>query len=76
MRNDVCSVWKSQVPCLAIRFPFHRVFSNPNITVHLNTEAVDVISNSKGQMEGLLVRENGEEKKLQVRGFHLEWCRC
>jgi thioredoxin reductase (NADPH) len=46
-----------------------KVFSNPNITVHLNTEAVDVISNSKGQMEGLLVRENGEEKKLQVRGL-------
>ncbi|ONK67443.1 uncharacterized protein A4U43_C05F90 [Asparagus officinalis] len=32
-----------------------RVFNNPNLTVHFNTEAADVVSNSKGQMSGILL---------------------
>ncbi|CAK9270130.1 unnamed protein product [Sphagnum jensenii] len=47
-----------------------RVFNNPNVTVHFNTEAIDVIDN-KGQMSGLKIRDLkiGEEKTLQVRGL-------
>lgn len=48
-----------------------RVFSNPNVTVHLATEAVDVLSNSEGQMTGLTLRNtsNGTETSLSVRGL-------
>ncbi|KAM0947788.1 putative thioredoxin-disulfide reductase [Dioscorea sansibarensis] len=48
-----------------------RVFNNPNVTVHFNTEAVDVISNSKGQMSGILLKrvDTGEETILDVRGL-------
>lgn len=47
-----------------------RVLNNPKITVHWNTEAVDVFGNEK-HMEGLLIRNNktGEESKLDVRGL-------
>ncbi|XP_051138547.1 thioredoxin reductase NTRC-like [Andrographis paniculata] len=48
-----------------------RVFGNPNITVHFNTEAKDVVSNTKGQLSGVLVRkvDNGEESVLDVKGL-------
>ncbi|KAG9457394.1 hypothetical protein H6P81_001902 [Aristolochia fimbriata] len=48
-----------------------RVLNNPNITVHFNTEAVDVVSNNKDQMSGILLRkiDTGEESILDVRGF-------
>jgi thioredoxin reductase (NADPH) len=47
-----------------------RVLNNPKITVHWNTEAVDVFGNDK-HMEGVLIRNNktGEESKLEVRGL-------
>ena len=47
-----------------------RVLNNPKITVHWNTEAVDVFGNDK-HMEGLLIRNNktGEESNLDVRGL-------
>jgi len=47
-----------------------RVLNNPKITVHWNTEAVDVFGNDK-HMEGVLIRNNktGEESKLDVRGL-------
>ena len=50
---------------------FHRVFNNPNITVHFNTEAMDVVSNSKGQMSGVLTKrvDTGEESVLDVKGL-------
>lgn len=40
-----------------------RVNDNPNVTVHFNTEAVDIVSNTKGQMSDILVRklDTGEE---------------
>ncbi|KAK6941808.1 FAD/NAD(P)-binding domain [Dillenia turbinata] len=48
-----------------------RVFNNPNITVHFNTETVDVVSNTKGQMSGILVRkvDSREESVLEVKGL-------
>uniref|UniRef100_A0A7C8Z0U8 Thioredoxin reductase n=1 Tax=Opuntia streptacantha TaxID=393608 RepID=A0A7C8Z0U8_OPUST len=48
-----------------------RVFNNPNVTVHFNTETVDVVSNSKGQMSGVLIRktDTGEESVLEARGL-------
>ncbi|CAI9297721.1 unnamed protein product [Lactuca saligna] len=48
-----------------------RVFDNPNITVHFNTETVDVVSNSKGQMSGVLTKrlDTGEESVLEVKGL-------
>ncbi|KAF2307971.1 hypothetical protein GH714_034004 [Hevea brasiliensis] len=48
-----------------------RLFRNPNITVHFNTEAVDVVSNTKGQMSGILTRkfDTGEEFVLEARGL-------
>ncbi|BCL33992.1 thioredoxin-disulfide reductase [Nostoc sp. MS1] len=46
-----------------------RVLSNPKITVHWNTEVVDVFGN--GHMDGVQVRNSktGEETKLQVKGL-------
>ncbi|XP_052173176.1 thioredoxin reductase NTRC [Diospyros lotus] len=48
-----------------------RVYNNPNITVHFNTEAVDVVSNTKGQMSGILVQrvDTGEESVLEAKGL-------
>ncbi|XP_062117750.1 NADPH-dependent thioredoxin reductase 3 [Humulus lupulus] len=48
-----------------------RVFNNPNITVHFNTETVDVVSNMKDQMSGILVRKSdtGEESVLEAKGL-------
>ncbi|KAF7804069.1 NADPH-dependent thioredoxin reductase 3 [Senna tora] len=48
-----------------------RVFNNANITVHFNTETVDVVSNTKGQMSGILVRnvDTGEESVLDAKGL-------
>ncbi|XP_072975320.1 thioredoxin reductase NTRC-like isoform X1 [Typha angustifolia] len=48
-----------------------RVLNNPNITVHFNTEAVDVVSNTKGQMSGVLLKrfDTGEELVLEAKGL-------
>ncbi|KMT15042.1 hypothetical protein BVRB_3g061650 [Beta vulgaris subsp. vulgaris] len=48
-----------------------RVFNNPNITVHFNTETVDVVGNAKGQMSGVLTRrlDTGEESVIEARGL-------
>ncbi|XP_042056661.1 thioredoxin reductase NTRC-like [Salvia splendens] len=48
-----------------------RVLNNPNVTVHFNTEALDVVSNNKGQMSGILVRkiDTSEESVLEVKGL-------
>ncbi|KAK1278355.1 Thioredoxin reductase NTRC [Acorus gramineus] len=48
-----------------------RVFNNANITVHFNTEAVDAVSNNKGQMSGLQLKklDTGDESILDVRGL-------
>ncbi|KAL3533757.1 hypothetical protein ACH5RR_007278 [Cinchona calisaya] len=48
-----------------------RVFNNPNVTVHFNTETVDVVSNDKGQMSGILVRkvDTQEESVLKAKGL-------
>ena len=50
---------------------FHRVFNNPNITVHYNTKALDVVGNSKGQMSGIRLQktDTGEESVLDVKGL-------
>lgn len=50
---------------------FHRVLNNPNITLHYNTQAVDVVSNSKDQMSGVLTKrmDTGEESVLEVKGL-------
>ena len=47
------------------------MFNNPNITVHFNTETVDVVSNTKGQMSGILTRkvDSGEESVLEAKGL-------
>ncbi|KAG0554410.1 hypothetical protein KC19_12G089600 [Ceratodon purpureus] len=48
-----------------------RVLNNPNVTVHFNTETVDVESDDKGQMVGLKLRDamTCEERSLRVRGL-------
>lgn len=48
-----------------------RVVNNPKITVHWNTEAVDVYGEDGGKMQGLKVRNNqtGQESDLPVRGL-------
>lgn len=50
---------------------FNRVFNSPNITVHFNTITVDVVSNSKDQMSGILTRriDTGEESVLEAKGL-------
>ncbi|KAK3125905.1 hypothetical protein QOZ80_7BG0611200 [Eleusine coracana subsp. coracana] len=48
-----------------------RVLNNPNITVHFNTEAMDVVGNDKGQMSGIQLKriDTGEESVLEVKGL-------
>ncbi|CAM8963366.1 unnamed protein product [Rhodiola kirilowii] len=48
-----------------------RVLNNPNITVHYNTEPVDIVSNTRGQMSGIFIRkaDTGEESVLEARGL-------
>lgn len=48
-----------------------RVLDNPNVTVHFNTQSVDIKSNSKGQMIGVLVVDTrtGEERTSTVKGL-------
>ncbi|BBH07317.1 NADPH-dependent thioredoxin reductase C [Prunus dulcis] len=48
-----------------------RVYNNPNVTLHFNTETVDVVSNMKGQISGILIRklDSGEESVLEVKGL-------
>ncbi|KAK9282900.1 hypothetical protein L1049_011125 [Liquidambar formosana] len=48
-----------------------RVHNNPNITLHFNTEAMDVVSDSKGQMSGILLKnvDTGEESVLEAKGL-------
>ncbi|WVZ66926.1 hypothetical protein U9M48_016081 [Paspalum notatum var. saurae] len=48
-----------------------RVLNNPNITVHFNTEALDVVSNDKGQMSGIQLKrtDTGEESVLEAKGL-------
>lgn len=48
-----------------------RVHNNPNITLHFNTEAVDIVSNNRGQMSGILLRkvDTGEESVLEAKGL-------
>ncbi|KAF5474158.1 hypothetical protein F2P56_006084 [Juglans regia] len=48
-----------------------RVYNSPNITVHFNTETVDVVSNTKGQMSGISVRnvDTGAESVLEAKGL-------
>ena len=47
------------------------MFNCPNVTLHFNTEAVDIVSNTKGQMTGILVRKDdtGEESVLEAKGL-------
>ena len=47
-----------------------RVLNNPNITVHWNTEAVDVFG-SDNRLDGIKLRNNktGEESELHVKGL-------
>lgn len=47
------------------------MFNNPNVTVHFNTETVDIVSNAKGQMSGILVRnaDTKEEHVLEAKGL-------
>lgn len=47
------------------------MINNPNIEVHFNTEAMDIVSNSKGQMSGILLRKvnTGEQTELEARGL-------
>ncbi|KAL4575002.1 hypothetical protein LXL04_021842 [Taraxacum kok-saghyz] len=48
-----------------------RVIDNPNITVHYNTETVDVVSNTKRQMSGIKIRnlDSGEESVIEAKGL-------
>ncbi|KAK7837043.1 nadph-dependent thioredoxin reductase 3 [Quercus suber] len=48
-----------------------RVYNNPNIIVHFDTETMDIVSNTKGQMSGILLRkvDTGEESVLEAKGL-------
>ena len=47
------------------------MYNNPNITVHFDTETMDIVSNTKGQMSGILLRkvDTGEESVLEAKGL-------
>jgi thioredoxin reductase (NADPH) len=48
-----------------------RVLKNPKITVHWNTEALDVYGNEEGWMQGVKVRNSktGEESEIPAKGL-------
>ncbi|KAH7434680.1 hypothetical protein KP509_06G030200 [Ceratopteris richardii] len=48
-----------------------RVLDNTNVTVHYNTEVVDIASNDKGQLTGIIVRDtkSNEERTINVKGL-------
>ncbi|MEG5064040.1 thioredoxin-disulfide reductase [Microcoleus sp. B3-A4] len=48
-----------------------RVLSNPKITVHWNTEALDILGEAGGKMDGVRLRniETGAESDLLVKGL-------
>ncbi|MEG4519763.1 MULTISPECIES: thioredoxin-disulfide reductase [unclassified Microcoleus] len=48
-----------------------RVLSNPKITVHWNTEALDILGEAGGKMDGVRIRniETGAESDLLVKGL-------
>jgi len=48
-----------------------RVLSNPKITVHWNTEAVDILGEAGGKMDGVRIRniQTGAESDLLVKGL-------
>ncbi|KAK4776639.1 hypothetical protein SAY86_005327 [Trapa natans] len=43
-----------------------RVINNPNITVHFNTETLDIVSNPKGQMSGILLKNVNTEEQMEL----------
>ena len=47
------------------------MYNNPNITVHFDTETMDIVSNTKGQMSGILLQkvDTGEESVLEAKGL-------
>ncbi|KAH9321248.1 hypothetical protein KI387_015887, partial [Taxus chinensis] len=47
------------------------VLNNPNLTVHFNIGVVDVVSNTRGQMSGVLLKSlnTGEQHILDVKGL-------
>ncbi|GMP76571.1 hypothetical protein CsSME_00033191 [Camellia sinensis var. sinensis] len=54
---------------VALFTPF--VYNNPNITVHFNTKTLDIVSNTTGQMSGILVRkvDTRDESVLEAKGL-------
>lgn len=48
-----------------------RVLDNQNVTVHFNTQIVDIASNEKDQMTGVIVvdTKSNEERTLNVKGL-------
>ncbi|KAI5072757.1 hypothetical protein GOP47_0012863 [Adiantum capillus-veneris] len=48
-----------------------RVLDNANVTVHFNTQVVDIASNDKGQMTGVIVRDtkSSKERTMSVKGL-------
>lgn len=48
-----------------------RVLNNSKITVHWNTEPLDIFGGSDGRMEGIKIKNNktGEESELRVKGL-------
>lgn len=48
-----------------------RVLSNPKITVHWNTEALDILGEAGGRMDGVRIKNNqtGEVSNLLVKGL-------
>ena len=46
-----------------------RVFNHSGVTVHLNTEPIDVVGDARGSMSGIRLKSNGEERLLDCRGL-------
>lgn len=48
-----------------------RILNNPSVTVHFSTGVIDVVSNNRGQMSGVLLEDlnTGKQWILDVRGL-------
>lgn len=48
-----------------------RIVNNPNVTVHFSTGVIDVVSNNRGQMSGVLLEDTNTGKQwiLDVKGL-------
>ena len=89
VKSHLCHLFKPTIVLWYLQWPSaltlilecFRVYNNPNITVHFNTETMDTVSNTKGQMSGILLknlclRQRGYFMVLVIHRIASCWMAC